>query len=136
MHPTFTLLRKSLLILFVSLFAQHSYAQISLTGKVSEAVTNEPLAGVSIRIVGKVAGTITDAKGEFSFSTTSNPPFTIMVSSVGFQSQEIEVAGGKSDLDIKLVEQPILGREIVVSTGHPRHAVYQFLRCLGQPQRH
>lgn len=123
MHPTFTLLRKSLFILLVSLLAQHSYAQISLTGKVSEAVTNEPLAGVSIRIVGKVAGTITDAKGEFSFSTTTNPPFTIMVSSVGFQSQEIEVAGGKSDLDIKLVEQPILGREIVVSASRVEESV-------------
>lgn len=123
MHPTSTILRKSLLLLLLSLLVQHSYAQISLTGKVTESVTNEPLAGVSIRVVGKVTGTITDAKGEFSFSTTTNPPFTIMVSSVGFQSQEIEISGGKSALDIKLIEQPVLGREIVVSASRVEESV-------------
>lgn len=109
--------------LFLLLLCQHSFAQISLTGKVTESVTGEPLAGVSIRIQGKVAGTITDTKGEFRLATSSNPPFSIIFSSVGFQSQEIAVTASMSNLDIKLAEQPILGKEIVVSASKVEESV-------------
>lgn len=111
------------LLFFLLLFYQHSFAQISLTGKVTESVTQEPLAGVSIRIQGKVAGTITDTKGEFSLNTTSNPPFSIIVSSIGFQTQEIAVTASMSNLDIKMVEQPVLGKEIVVSASRVEESV-------------
>nr|WP_295929633.1 carboxypeptidase-like regulatory domain-containing protein [uncultured Dyadobacter sp.] len=109
--------------LFLLLLCQQSFAQISLTGKVTESVTGEPLAGVSIRIQGKVAGTITDTKGAFTLATSSNPPFSIIISSVGFQSQEIAVTASVSNLDIKLAEQPILGREIVVSASKVEESV-------------
>lgn len=123
MNQTSALLRNLLFSLLTLLLCQHSFAQISLTGKVTESVTQEPLAGVSIRILGKVAGTITDTKGEFSLSTTSTPPFSIIVSSVGFQTQEIAVTASMSNLDIKLVEQPVLGREIVISASRVEESV-------------
>ncbi|NIJ56036.1 carboxypeptidase-like regulatory domain-containing protein [Dyadobacter arcticus] len=109
--------------LFLCLMGSAAFAQIDLQGKITESVTREPLAGVSIQVKGKVVGTITDSKGQFSLSTIANPPFTIVVSSVGFQTQEIEVEGGMSALDISLIEQAVLGREIVVSASRVEESV-------------
>ncbi len=103
--------------------APEGIAQTKIEGKITEAATNEPLIGVSIQIKGKIIGTISDAKGEFSFTTASEPPFTLVVSSVGFQTQEIMVAGGQSNFQIKLEEQAVLGRELVVSASRVEESV-------------
>jgi iron complex outermembrane recepter protein len=100
-----------------------TFAQTKIEGKVTEASNNEPLIGVSIQIKGKIIGTISDADGNFSFTTTSPPPFILSVSSVGFQTQEINVDGGQSNFQIKLAEQPVLGREIVVSASRVEESV-------------
>ncbi|MCE7043082.1 carboxypeptidase-like regulatory domain-containing protein [Dyadobacter sp. CY312] len=102
-------------ILLMLLYSSLSIAQTKIGGTVTEASTNEPLIGVSIQVKGKVIGSITDSKGNFSFTVSTAPPFTLVVSSVGFQTQEVEVAGGQSDFKIKLSEQVVLGSEIVVS---------------------
>jgi len=59
------------------------FAQVRIAGKVTDEVKKEELAGVSITVKGKVIGTITDSKGNFSLSTNTPAPFTIVVSSVG-----------------------------------------------------
>jgi iron complex outermembrane recepter protein len=100
-----------------------AFAQSKIDGKVTEASSGEPLVGVSVQIKGKVVGTISDAKGGFSFTTTSHPPFTLVVSFVGFQTQEIEVAGGRSNFQIRLEEQPVLGREVVISASRVEESV-------------
>ncbi len=97
------------------LYSTILFAQTKIGGTVTEASTNEPLIGVSVQVKGKVIGSITDAKGSFNFTVTSPPPFTLVVSSVGFQTQEIDVSGAQSDFQIKLSEQVVLGNEIVVS---------------------
>jgi iron complex outermembrane receptor protein len=111
------------IILFFLLFKAEVSAQVSLQGKVTEAVTREPLAGVSIQVKGKMIGTITDTKGQFNLTTAAAPPFTIVVSSVGFQTQEIPVNGRESSLDISLNEQVVLGKEIVVSASRFEESV-------------
>jgi iron complex outermembrane receptor protein len=97
------------------LFSTFASAQIKIGGKVSEASTREPLVGVSIQVKGKVIGTITDSRGNFNFTVSSPPPFTLVVSSVGFLTQEIDVSGNQTEFDVQLSEQVVLGQEIVVS---------------------
>jgi len=115
--------KKMCWLLLMTLFSTCAFAQTKLSGQVTETSSNEPLAGVSIQIKGKVIGTITDAKGNFNFSVNSPPPFTLVVSSVGFQTQEIDVSGGQTDFQIKLSEQVILGQEIVVSASRVEESV-------------
>ena len=100
-----------------------SFSQTNIDGKVVEASTNDPLIGVSVQVKGKVIGTITDAKGNFILAVTSAPPFTLVVSSVGFETQEINVAGGLSHIEVKLAEQAILGKELVVSASRVEESV-------------
>ncbi|GAA4468207.1 TonB-dependent receptor [Nibrella saemangeumensis] len=100
-------------------------AQTSLSGRVADAGTKEGLAGASISIKGRVAGTITDARGNFTLNTNASTPFTLLISSVGYKSQEITIQGNRDNLTVELVEQPMLGQEVVVSASRVEESVMQ-----------
>jgi iron complex outermembrane recepter protein len=101
--------------LFLCLLTVSAFAQTKVEGKVTDATSKETLAGVSVSVKNKVIGTITDKNGNFSFNTNTPPPFQIVVSSVGFQTQELTVNGNSPNLNIVLAEQVTLGQEVVVS---------------------
>ncbi|GAA4469263.1 hypothetical protein GCM10023189_56040 [Nibrella saemangeumensis] len=98
-------------------------AQTQVAGNITDANSRETLAGVSIAIKGKVAGTITDAKGNFSLRTFTVPPFTLVITAVGYKSQEFTVEGNRTSLDVQLTEQPMLGQEVVVSASRVEESV-------------
>lgn len=95
-------------------FGLAAVAQTRVAGKITDE-KQEALAGVSIAVKGKVIGTITDQRGNFSLSTPTPVPFTIVVSSVGFQTQEFVINGNRTDLNVALKEQATLGQEVIVS---------------------
>ncbi len=101
--------------LLLCLLTVSAFAQTKVEGKVTDATSKESLAGVSVSVKNKVIGTISDKNGNFSFTTNTPPPFQIVVSSVGFQTQELTVNGNSSALNIVLAEQVTLGQEVVVS---------------------
>jgi iron complex outermembrane receptor protein len=107
------------------LFAFAAIAQTKVGGKVNDQGSKESLAGVSILVKGKVIGTITDTKGNFSLSTSLQAPFTLVVSMVGYERQEIAITGNKTDLAISLKEQSVMGQEIVVSASRIEESVMQ-----------
>ncbi|MBC8154269.1 MAG: carboxypeptidase-like regulatory domain-containing protein [Bacteroidetes bacterium] len=96
-------------------FTTLTFAQTRLAGRITDASTKDGLAGVSLAIKGKVAGTITDTKGNFALTTAVPTPFTVIVSSVGYQTQQLTITGDRPDLAIALNEQILLGQEVVVS---------------------
>jgi outer membrane receptor protein involved in Fe transport len=98
---------------------------VTVSGTVNDSRTQETLAGVSISVKGKVAGTITDTKGNFSLTTSTPTPFTLVFSSVGYASQEMEITDNKSDIKISLEEQAILGQEVVVAASRVEESVLQ-----------
>ena len=120
---TFFTKRRLGFIASTMLLAVSSFAQTKISGKVSDEASKESLIGVSVAVKGKVIGTISDSKGYFALSTTTPTPFTISVSSIGYKTQEIIVSGTKSDFDIKLEEQNILGQEVVVSASRVEESV-------------
>ncbi|MBC8154204.1 MAG: carboxypeptidase-like regulatory domain-containing protein, partial [Bacteroidetes bacterium] len=76
-------------------FSTLTFAQTRLAGRITDASTKDGLAGVSLAIKGKVAGTITDTKGNFALTTAVPTPFTVIVSSVGYQTQQLTVTGDR-----------------------------------------
>ena len=105
------------------LLTQVALAQTKVSGTITDAVTKEPLIGVSVQVKGKVIGTITDVKGSFSFSTSTPPPFTLLITSVGYESQEVNVSGDNAAINILLKEQAILGQEVVVAASRVEETV-------------
>ncbi|GAB2550809.1 TonB-dependent receptor [Spirosoma aerophilum] len=100
-----------------------AFAQTSVAGKVTDEAKRENLVGISISVKGKVIGTITDQKGNFSLTTNTPTPFTIAVSSVGFETQEFVINGNRTDLNVALKEQVTIGQEIVVSASRVEESV-------------
>tara|TARA_R110002050_G_scaffold114567_7_gene230171 strand:+ start:271 stop:3162 length:2892 start_codon:yes stop_codon:yes gene_type:complete len=98
----------------------------TITGTVKDMDTNETLIGVNILVKGKVSGTITDVKGNFSITVGSPPPITLIFSMVGFTSQEITITSpNPSPLEVILSEQTFLGQEVVVSASRVEESILQ-----------
>jgi outer membrane receptor protein involved in Fe transport len=91
-----------------------AYAQqTSLTGTIKDSETNEPVIGASISVKGKMIGTITDATGAFSLSTSVKTPFTLVVSNIGYQRQEVEVADVAQPISVTMSPQTEVMDEFV-----------------------
>jgi outer membrane receptor protein involved in Fe transport len=100
------------LILSTPLFAQSPF---TISGKVADKETGEPLIGVNIQVKDKVIGTITDVEGKYKLTSKTNPPFVLIFSSVGYAAQEVKVSNGQTQFDIALEEQVLFGDEVVIS---------------------
>jgi iron complex outermembrane recepter protein len=122
MRKTTTFLSKCTLILLTFFASTALIAQTKITGKIKDGGTSETLAGVNITVKGKVIGTTTDANGNFSLTTNTPTPFTISVSFVGYQTEEIDISSDKV-LNISMKEQAIMGQEIVVSASRVEESV-------------
>jgi TonB-dependent starch-binding outer membrane protein SusC len=86
-----------------------------ITGKVTEAKTKLPMAGINVVVKGTTQGTTTDADGNFSISV--NEGDILVFSFIGFQPVEIKVAG-QTMINIAL-EEDIKGlSEVVVNAGY------------------
>jgi TonB-linked SusC/RagA family outer membrane protein len=86
----------------------------TISGTVTDNM-QEPLAGVNIQVKGTTTGTVTDADGKFSF-TVMHPDPTLVVSYIGYKTQEIKV-GSQQTLRIDLLVDE-LGLEEVVVVGY------------------
>jgi iron complex outermembrane receptor protein len=100
------------------------YGQTSISGKVTDGVSGGALAGVNIIVKGRVLGTITNTEGTFNLKVNDSPPLTLVLSFVGYRSQEIEITDNNTTgLEIKLEEQTILGQEVVVSASRVEESI-------------
>ncbi len=77
--------------LFLLLSFTTAFSQTSLKGKVIDEKSGEPLIGVNIQIKGTVSGALTNAEGSFEVPLKQTLPITLLVSSVGYKYQEIDV---------------------------------------------
>ena len=94
-----------------------SYAQVVVTGKVTNQKDNSPVEGISIVIKGTNKGANTDNNGNFSISHNATAAFTITASGVGFKSQDVKVdpKGNTKGISIVLTEQFSKLDEVVVT---------------------
>lgn len=101
----------SLVLLFSLLIPFSAFAQqIQLTGSVIDS-TGEPIIGASVIEKGTTNGLITDFDGNFSLNV--DPQATIVVSYVGYKSEEIAL-NGRRNIQIILKEDALMLEETVV----------------------
>jgi len=91
-----------------------TFAQTTVSGNVTDD-SGEGLIGVNVLVEGTVLGTITDVNGDFSLSVQSAPPFTLVVSYVGYETQKFEISSSTGQINVQLAESTLLGQEVVVS---------------------
>ncbi len=89
-------------------FAQNNV----ITGKVTEDASGTGVPGASVTIKGARGGVQTDAEGNFTISVPPNAS-GITVSSVGYDSRDVSIAG-KTSVDVVLTKQNSALNEVVV----------------------
>jgi hypothetical protein len=82
-----------------------------ISGKVTSS-TGDPLPGVSVLVKGTKKGTSTDNNGNFSLNV-DNTNATLIVSSLGYERQEISL-GGRSNVTISLATSNTQLEQVVV----------------------
>lgn len=106
---------KNCLLLIIAFFGLNAlYAQTTVSGKVTDNLNN-PLMGVDLMVKGTFSGTSTDFDGNFTLRTEEATPFTLVISSIGYQTQEIRISGSQSDLHITLDSDNSILDEVVVT---------------------
>ena len=102
-------------LVVICLFYFQASAQTRISGKVIDATTGQPLVGVSIQVKDRIIGTSSNSNGAFVLAVQTQPPFTIMVTSIGYESQEIEIIKENETLDIQMNSRTIMGDDVIVS---------------------
>ncbi|WP_395049230.1 TonB-dependent receptor domain-containing protein [Flavobacterium sp.] len=106
-------MRNYLLILSL-FFCSITFAQNTITGSITNS-NNQPIPGANIQVVGDKAGTVTDGDGKFTLKTSKNAPFTIEVTSLGYESKKVSVNSNNQNVSVKLTSEETQLSEVVVS---------------------
>jgi outer membrane receptor protein involved in Fe transport len=110
-HSRKLLLACSFLFLSFNLLAQ----SITISGHVGETGTKSAVPAASVVIKGTGEGTFTDSRGNFRLTTTRSLPVTLVISSIGYESQEVVVSNAGNPVQVEFKPTSSLGREVVVS---------------------
>lgn len=97
--------------LLLSSIALHAQTK-TITGVIT-GPDKQPLANVNLFVRQSTLGTVTDANGRFTISLT--PPATLVLSSTGYQGQEIQVTESTTELNLQLQEDVARLDEVVVT---------------------
>ena len=121
LHPKCILVSTLTLLIFtvtLGLTTQASAQSREITGRVTSAIDNKALPGANIQIKGTMRGTASASDGSFSLRIP-NGSVTLVVSFIGYKSQEI-VVGNQTDFQVTLdVNVEEMASVIVVGTRNP-----------------
>ncbi|MBO6576026.1 MAG: carboxypeptidase-like regulatory domain-containing protein [Rhodothermales bacterium] len=115
--------RVLLLLLFV-LIIPEAHAQVGkIAGRVTDAVSGEPLIGVNVLIESTQQGTVTDLDGNYVILNVRPGDYTLVFSYIGFATQRINevrvITGQTTRYDLEMSEQVIEGEEVIVTAERP-----------------
>ena len=105
-------IRRWLPLSLLVLIAQLSYAQTTITGKVTDAANGDALAGTTIQVKGTNTGATADANGRYQLTVPAGEK-TLVFSFIGYQPFEAAV-GNRSVIDVQLTATNNALSEVVV----------------------
>ena len=103
-------------VLAAPLVAQNATGIV--TGRVLDSASRQPLAAVSVRVVGTTNGALTRADGSYTISLVAAGTHQVRASRIGFaaQTRTVDVpAGGTVSLELTLATQAAVLSDIVVT---------------------
>lgn len=113
-HLPLSNLGRILVLLCCVLACGASAQQYKLRGTVTDGNTGETLIGANVVLKGTTNGTVTDIDGRFELTLNELPPYTLVVSFVGYTAQEIAVQSIDKELKFKLSTDQVLLKEAEV----------------------
>ncbi|MFM1807880.1 MAG: hypothetical protein RLZZ242_605, partial [Bacteroidota bacterium] len=113
---------RKLLLLIGFISSAYAFAQTTVQGKVVDQ-NGQPVANANIVVVGQSEGAVADFDGNFAFSSSQTPPFSVRVSSLGYNT--ITVAYTGSALNVVLNEASTALDEIVISASRTPERIFE-----------
>jgi len=86
--------------------------QLTITGKVIDSQTGEPMPGVNIVVKGTTFGTMSDINGNYTLAVNDQNS-TLVFSFIGYVNQELPLAG-RTTVNVSLVNEMVGLDEVVV----------------------
>jgi len=96
---------------------EDSLQQTTLSGKVADAATGEALIGVSVVVKGTTLGALTDINGNFSIPVPGRQQVTLLISFIGYTTQEILATPGMPVNATLAIEVTQIQEVVVVGYG-------------------
>ena len=108
-------MKKLCLLLACVVFVGVNFLQaqtVQITGTITSSEDGQPIPGVSIQVKGTTIGVVTDLQGNYSINVPQTAT-TLVVSFLGFRTQEIEIQG-RQVINLQLEFDVLDLEEIVV----------------------
>ena len=102
----------SSLLIFTALNVTAQQGTVTITGKVTDAQTNETLPGVTVKVSGTTNGVQTDVNG--SYTITAAPSASLVFVYVGYKTTTI-VIGNQTTINVKLGQSSEQLKDVVVT---------------------
>ncbi len=102
-----------LLALLLSTNSLLTFAQKSISGRVTDAEDGKPLPGAAIK-AGEIRGTSTDKDGHFVLKNISDNIESLDISYIGYQTSKIAI-GASNQLEIKLNKSTYQADEVIIN---------------------
>lgn len=106
-------------IVLLTFIFQINFAQVSISGKVTDKTTGKTLPFASVFLPELNKGTLTDAQGEFNITNLPNGKTTIQFSFVGYKTEikTVYLTNDKIELNIGLELSVMQAEQVVISGG-------------------
>lgn len=114
---------RTIFAMLLLLFCGITYSQTTISGNVVDD-SGLPVPGANVIVVGTSTGAVTDFDGNFTLKVNQEPPFSVQVSSVGFESVTQDVTSNNQVLKITLKEGNILD-EVVISASRTPERIFE-----------
>lgn len=111
---------QTVIIFCILIFSQQSiHAQGNLyLGNVYDAITKSSVVGAQVQVKGTPIAVPTDHVGDFQLNYTGNLPFTILISSLGYITEEITITDPQKLIQIGLREAQRELEEVIITSGY------------------
>ena len=90
------------------------FEEINISGKILDAETNQPIAGVTIKLTGTKKSTVSDQNGLFNFSNV-DANASVTITSIGYASRSLAVS---ESMLVKLTPVSETLQDVTISTGY------------------
>ncbi len=115
---------RTIVLLALMLLGTFGFSQTSINGKVVDQ-NNQPIPAANIVIVGTTIGTTADFDGNFVLQTSEVPPFTIVITSLGYSEARENVTSANQTINVVMQEAQTFLDEVVLSASRTPERIFE-----------
>lgn len=109
---------KHILLILLTLVTGVASAQFTITGRIIDSATREPLSGASVYCQNTTVGTVTNKEGNFSLSLKPGG-YEMIISFTGYQTRQVQIGQSVTAIgDIAMSKEDKSLGEVIVKTSN------------------